>query len=117
MNNKFKENSPQEPKNDTLRLKEDQQVSLAVSDPETGLQLFRFFDFFHSGRAYRNAYTKAGLVLMETHRPIGKHTDGIPWRSELEFSPYKIHVLYSNRPPELAPAPTKPLNTSITSRL
>ena len=72
-------------------------VSLAVKDPRSGKQLFRFFDFFHSGRAYRRAFSESGLELIQTHKPVGTVKDSIPWLSEMEASPYKIHVLYPNR--------------------
>lgn len=94
LDNDFQENIPQEFRDDKHRLKDDQSVSLAVKDPGNGEQLFRFFDFFHSGKTYKSAYSAAGLQLMQTHRPIGKETDGLSWKSESAFSPYKIHVLY-----------------------
>ena len=102
LDNDFKENTPQEFRDEKHRLKDDQSVSLAVKDPRNGEQLFRFFDFFHSGKAYKSAYAAAGLQLMQTHRPIGKETDGLSWRSENEFSPYKIHVLYPLVPTTLS---------------
>lgn len=94
LNNHFEENLPQELKSVKPKLKDDQKVSLAVNEPETGRQLFRFFDFFHSSRAYKKAYLSTGLRLVETHRPLGDNSDGIPWKSERKVSPYKIQVLY-----------------------
>ena len=98
LRNDFVENAPHEPKGEKLILSEDQTVTLAVSDPVNGAQLFRFFDFFHSGRAYRSAYADAGFQLIQTHKPLGVTADEIPWLSETEVSPYKIHVLYLQSP-------------------
>lgn len=117
LNNKFEDNTPKELKGGKLRLMEDQKVSLAVKNPETEQQLFRFFDFFHSGRAFRNAYKKASLKLVETYRPLGVASDGIPWKSEMEFSPYKIHILYPDREPLLKPELYESDNHILRSRL
>lgn len=97
LNNNFVENMPHEPKGSKLIISDDQTVSLAINDPEKKEQLFQFFDFFHSGRAYRRAYAESGLELIQTHKPVGTVKDYIPWLSEMEASPYKIHVLYPNR--------------------
>lgn len=95
LDNSFEENAPQAQKDEKFRLGEDQTVSLSVTAPETGERLFRFFDFFHSGKAYRHAYSVAGFQLAETHKPLGRSMDGVLWKSEYEASPYKIHILYS----------------------
>ena len=98
-NNDFPENEPVEIRNGKLKFKDDQpiKVQITTNDKETS---YTFFDFFHSGRSYRDAYEKAGLQLAETHKPVGSISDHLPWKSEMNFSPYKIHVLYKQESPE-----------------
>lgn len=86
-NHDFKENDPVP---GATKLKEDQPVKMQVF---TDSGNFTFFDFFHSGKAYRNAYQQTGFTLLQTHKPLGKQSDDIAWKSELKHSPFKIHVL------------------------
>lgn len=96
-NNDFLENEPAgfNQGKGKVKYRDDQPVKLTFSTPEGS---FTFFDFFHSGKAYRKAYEAAGFNLSETHKPIGYETDGMPWKSEVNYSPYKIHVLYKCEP-------------------
>ena len=92
-NNNFSENTPTEINTKgKLKLKDNQPVKLQVLSYDTGSS-FCFFDYFHSGRAYREAYTKLGFSLVDTHKPMGRDSDGIEWKDEKNVSPYKIHVL------------------------
>lgn len=86
--NDFPENEPRVLKNGKMKFEEDQPIKVQV-----GRNGFTFFDFFHSGAAYRSSYQSAGLNLLKTHKPIGRESDGIEWQSENDYSPYKIHVL------------------------
>lgn len=94
-NNQFVENVPTRKKEATEKLKyvEDQAIKIQVFASAARDQSFTFFDYFHSGSAYRRAYAAAGLTLLETHKPIGKPDDNIAWCAEAEFPPYKLHVL------------------------
>ncbi len=98
-NNNFPQNEPTEIRNNKPKFQDDQPIKVQIFTHTAGNSAsFTFFDFFHSGKAYRSAYEAAGLQLLETHKPIGRDSDGIPWRSEKEYSPYKIHVLYKQQP-------------------
>lgn len=96
-NNKFEENYPSELSNNKLKFKEDQPIKVQVFSSYGSDISFTFYDFFHSGSAYRNAYKAVGLDLLETHKPIGKESDGIEWESEKKHSPYKIHILSKHK--------------------
>jgi ubiquinone/menaquinone biosynthesis C-methylase UbiE len=91
-NSDFQENDCTVIKNGKPKIEEDHPVKVQVSSYDSGAS-FCFFDFYHSGRAYRNAYESNGFKLQETHKPMGKQTDGLKWKDEVSFSPYKIHVL------------------------
>jgi ubiquinone/menaquinone biosynthesis C-methylase UbiE len=96
-NGNFPENEPTVERKGMKKLVEDQpiKVELIISeDKDTGIvKSFNFFDFFHPGRQYKKAYEESGLQLLETHKPMGSLADGVAWKSELRYSPYKIHVL------------------------
>lgn len=94
-NNKFPENMPTRKNgiDEKHRYHEDQPVKIQVFASKGSDRSFTFFDYFHSGDAYRRSYTAAGLRLLETHKPTGRLDDGIDWRSELTAPPYKLHVL------------------------
>jgi 2-polyprenyl-3-methyl-5-hydroxy-6-metoxy-1,4-benzoquinol methylase len=93
-NNNFDENVPTEKVGEKTKFKEDQPIKVQVYAAFGSSDSFTFFDFFHSGAAYKKAYMEAGLNLLETHKPLGKkNTDGIKWEAEAQFSPYKIHIL------------------------
>lgn len=99
-NNKFEENSPSGLSN-KLKFKEDQPIKVQVFASYGSDISFTFYDFFHSGSAYRNAYQAVGLDLLETHKPVGKESDGIDWESEKKHSPYKIHILSKQKQPTI----------------
>lgn len=99
-NNDFPENARLlEGNSGKLKLKEDQRVKkqlyLALDKSKA---LFPFFDYFHSGRAYKESYEVAGLQLLAAHKPLGKDDDCISWQwqDELCCPPYKIHILKLN---------------------
>lgn len=100
-NNQFAENYPSQLNEQQLKFKEDQAIKVQVFASHGSDISFTFYDFFHSGAVYRNAYQAAGLELIETHKPIGKESDGIAWEAEKESSPYKIHVLSKDKQPTL----------------
>lgn len=91
LNNNFLQNKPQNATSN--KIENGQQVSLAVKDPISGIELFKFHDFYYSSKSYANAFKESGFTIKETYKPLGKSEDGIPWLSEKEVSPYKIHVL------------------------
>lgn len=95
LNNKFPENKGNQDseKEGKLKLPEDYKVKLQCFVAKDSDLSFTFFDYFHSGSAYRKAYTAAGLKLLETHKPIGKDEDNFKWETESEKPPFKIHVL------------------------
>jgi 2-polyprenyl-3-methyl-5-hydroxy-6-metoxy-1,4-benzoquinol methylase len=93
INNNFPENEPAELKKDKLKYTENQPIKVQVFSGSGSNISFTFFDFFHSGQAYRHAYQLAGLDLLQTHKPIGYDNDAIKWQAEKYFSPYKIHLV------------------------
>ena len=95
LNNDFPENKPLGFRNGKIKFQDDQPIKLQFYTSTTS---FTFSDFFHSGAAYKEAYKEAGLTLAETYKPVGYHSDGIPWKSEKDFSPYKIHILHNLSP-------------------
>lgn len=42
---------------------------------------------------YRRIYARAGLVVLETHRPLGEPSEPYPWVTETAVSPWAIYVL------------------------
>lgn len=96
-NNQFPENTPTRQSDNSPKLKyhEDQPIKVQVFAAKGSDKSFTFFDYFHSGSAYRSAYQSAGLQLIETHKPIGNAHDQIEWKSEMTKPPYRIHVLGS----------------------
>ena len=44
---------------------------------------------------YQQAYQRAGLRPLATHRPLGKPTEAFPWVSETRIAPWVIYVLAS----------------------
>lgn len=95
LNNKFQENKPEDAleKDGKLKFPEDYKVKLQCFAAKDSDQSFTFFDYFHSGSAYRKAYVSAGLELLQTHKPLGTSDDQLEWVDESQKSPYKIHVL------------------------
>lgn len=92
-NNNFPENTPQANINGKDKFAEDQLIKAKVFASYKSTLSFTFFDFFHSGHAYKKAYEDTGLELLQTHKPIGKESDNITWVDEAVKSPYKIHIL------------------------
>lgn len=90
--NNFPQNQPKDLVN--KKIEDGQQVSLAVRDPISGIELFKFHDFFYSSKLYTKVFKESGFNIAETYKPLGKKDDGIPWQSEKNVSPYKIHILY-----------------------
>jgi SAM-dependent methyltransferase len=50
-------------------------------------------DIFCTDDDYREAYKRAGLVPIETCRPLGKPNEPYPWVSETTIAPWVIYVL------------------------
>lgn len=100
-NNDFEENTPTVALGNKTTFVEDQPIKVQIFASYGSNIHFTFFDFYHSGAAYRRAYLAAGLDLIETHKPHGNETDGIPWRDEINQSPYKIHVLSKQNQPRI----------------
>ena len=50
-------------------------------------------DIVWSDASYRGTYKKAGLEIMETHRPLGLAEEPYDWISETETAPWVIYVL------------------------
>lgn len=42
---------------------------------------------------YREAYKRAGLTPIETHRPLAKPSEAYSWVSETTIAPWVIYVL------------------------
>ncbi|HHS8316166.1 TPA: class I SAM-dependent methyltransferase [Legionella pneumophila] len=93
LNNNFHENQNSCNENPDKKFIEDQPIKLEVFSAHQSKISFTFFDFFHSGRAYKQKYLANGLDLKATHKPLGKSSDNKEWKSEMQYSPYKIHVL------------------------
>ncbi|MGQ3892592.1 class I SAM-dependent methyltransferase [Legionella sp. CNM-4043-24] len=92
-NNDFDENTPHIQMDGKEKFAEDQPIKAQVFTSGSRETSFTFYDFFHSGASYRQTYLAAGLTLLQTHKPVGRDSDGIAWEAEKERSPYKIHVL------------------------
>ncbi|HDS3856721.1 TPA: methyltransferase domain-containing protein [Legionella pneumophila] len=93
LNNKFQENTAIGTENPDKKFIEDQPIKLEVFSENQSNISFTFFDFFHSGSTYKQKYIANGLDLKTTHKPLGLTSDNKKWKSEMEYSPYKIHVL------------------------
>ena len=50
-------------------------------------------DFFWSDSDYRRFFATAGFRVQDTHYPIGRKNDPLPWRNELTIAPYVIYHL------------------------
>lgn len=50
-------------------------------------------DVVWSDEAYRDVYGAAGLVVIETHRPLGKDAEPHAWVAETSVAPWAIYVL------------------------
>lgn len=94
-NNQFSQNAPliKLEGEERMKFQEDQPIRVQVFATRKSTESFTFYDFFHSGKAYRNAYEMSGLKLLATHKPKGKVEDMIEWKDENEKPVYKIHLL------------------------
>jgi hypothetical protein len=61
-----------------------------VKNKEVGAE---FYDYHWTDSDYREVFEKAGLEVIESHRPLGLPRDGYPWLSESEVSPHQIYLL------------------------
>jgi hypothetical protein len=52
---------------------------------------------------YQEAYHRAGLLTIETHRPLAKPTEGYAWVSETTIAPWVIYVLGHAEPAGIPP--------------
>jgi SAM-dependent methyltransferase len=50
-------------------------------------------DILWTDADYREAYRHAGLIPLETHRPLAQRTEAQPWVSETTIAPWVIYVL------------------------
>lgn len=50
-------------------------------------------DIIWSDEDYRETYTRAGLVVADTFRPLGSETEPYNWVSETSIAPWVIYVL------------------------
>lgn len=50
-------------------------------------------DILWTDEAYHTVFTRAGLALIETHRPLGRPDEPHPWVNETRIAPWTIHVL------------------------
>ena len=67
---------------DTVRI-----VNLAVADPRP------VEDVLWTDEAYHDVYRAAGLVAVETLRPLGRPDEPFPWVSETTIPPWAVYVL------------------------
>jgi hypothetical protein len=61
-------------------------------------------DILWTDEDYREAYRRAGLGGVATHRPLGTARDPAPWVTETTVSPWAIYVLTREEPAEAAEA-------------
>jgi ubiquinone/menaquinone biosynthesis C-methylase UbiE len=50
-------------------------------------------DIIWSDEDYGEVYKRAGLVPVETHKPLGRESEPFPWVSETAIAPWVIYVL------------------------
>jgi hypothetical protein len=60
-------------------------------------------DVVCSDTDYRRMYARAGLVVHEMHRPLGRSDEGVAWVSETTVAPWSIYVLGPSAPPPISP--------------
>jgi len=56
-------------------------------------------DILWTDEAYRDTYTRAGLDVMATYRPLGRDDEPVRWVNETRVAPWTIHVLGRGRGP------------------
>jgi SAM-dependent methyltransferase len=54
-------------------------------------------DIIWPDKDYRETYRKAGLGVVETHKPLAKEDEPFEWISETEIAPWVIYVLRSRK--------------------
>ena len=62
-------------------------------------------DILWTDEAYRDTYTRAGLDVVATHRPLGRDDDPVRWVNETRVAPWTIHVLGSGARDDAAGRP------------
>jgi ubiquinone/menaquinone biosynthesis C-methylase UbiE len=50
-------------------------------------------DIFWTDQDYQEVYKRAGLLPIQTHRPLGNQSEPISWVTETTISPWAIYVL------------------------
>jgi SAM-dependent methyltransferase len=65
-------------------------VKIIVTDVEDARPVE---DILWTDEDYRTVYEKAGLELLETHRPLAKEDEPFPWVNETRIAPWVIYVL------------------------
>ena len=50
-------------------------------------------DILWTDEDYHEVYKRAGLILLQVHRPLGKPTEAFSWVSETTIAPWVIYVL------------------------
>jgi len=65
-------------------------VKIIVTDVEDARPVE---DILWTDEDYRTVYEKAGLALLETHRPLAKEDEPFPWVNETRIAPWVIYVL------------------------
>jgi SAM-dependent methyltransferase len=65
-------------------------VKIIVTDHEDARPVE---DIVWSDEDYRTVYSKAGLELLETRRPLAKEDEPYPWVNETRIAPWVIYVL------------------------
>jgi SAM-dependent methyltransferase len=65
-------------------------VKIIVTDVEDARPVE---DILWTDEDYRAVYEKAGLELLETHRPLAKEDEPFPWVNETRIAPWVIYVL------------------------
>ena len=53
---------------------------------------FAIDDYYWTENDYKEIFQKAGFVISEIHKPIGREDDGYEWRDEKNFPPITIFV-------------------------
>jgi ubiquinone/menaquinone biosynthesis C-methylase UbiE len=51
-----------------------------------------FHDFFYTDNDYSLIFDRHNMKKLETHYPIGNHSDGINWTTEWDLAPYVVYV-------------------------
>lgn len=57
--------------------------------------VIEFLDYFWTEMDYLECFEKAGLEVLNIHKPLGKPTDPYRWNDEILYSPFTVYVLNS----------------------